>query len=181
MNKRGQFFLIAAFVIVGILVGLVTVYTSAETLPEDPTVFDISSQLNFEGASVIDHGSFNSLSRQDKINHLKSITDSYAKLNPGTDFIIIYGNSSNLSVTTYTSQDTGTVGLTFGSQPTNQFVSHQRENVYELDPQGQNKVTILIDPNDKNVRHTFDLKPGETFFIIAKEEKQGERYVATSL
>jgi len=181
MNKRGQFFLIAAFAIIGVLVGLASIYTSAEILPEDETVLDISKELNFEGASVIDHGTFYALSKQEKVDHLKTLTDFYAKLNPDTDFIIIYGNSSNLTVTTYTSQDTGTVGLTIGNQPSQQFLSQQRENTYSLDPQGQKKITILIDPNNQEVQHTFDLKAGETFFIIAKEERQGERYVETAI
>jgi hypothetical protein len=184
MNKRGQFFLIAAFAIIGVIVGLASVYTTAEALPEARTVLDLSKELNLEGASVIDHGTFYGLSREQRIDNLRMITDAHAKSNPKTDFIIIYGNSSNLSVTTYTSQDTGSVGLNIGGaggQFESLSLSEQRQNSYSLDPQGQSQVTILIDPEDKDIKHTFDLKPGETFFIIAKEERQGERYVRTAI
>jgi hypothetical protein len=181
MHKGGQFFLIAALAIVGVLIGLASVYTSAITFPEDTTVYDLSNELGFEGAAVIDHGVFYSLSLQEKIDHLEIITDEYSRLQPATDFIVIYGNSTNLTVSSYTSEDTGSVGLSLGSQNVPLSLAQNRKNVASLNPNGQNKVTIIVDPTDKNIKHSFDLKPGETFFIIAKEEKQGERYVSTSI
>ena len=44
MNKRGQFFLIAAVVVIAILVGLAALYSVADTPQEDSVVFDLSKE-----------------------------------------------------------------------------------------------------------------------------------------
>ena len=54
MHKRGQFFLIAALVVVGILVGLSIAYTTVRTPREETQIYDLSEEIYYEGAQVID-------------------------------------------------------------------------------------------------------------------------------
>ena len=61
MDKRGQFFLIAAVVIIGLIIGLSVVYNSVKAPKEDSQVYDLSKEIDYESAQVIDHGTFNAL------------------------------------------------------------------------------------------------------------------------
>src|SRR3989338_6714115 len=96
MHKRGQFYLIAALVIIGILVGLTTVYNSTKTSREDLTVFDISSALQFEGLQVVTSGIFYDLTDEEILAQLQSLINASAQQNPNHDFLGIYENKKTL-------------------------------------------------------------------------------------
>jgi hypothetical protein len=178
MNKRGQFFIIAAFVIISILFGLSAIYTTAETPSEDFFVYDLTKEIKYESGVVIDSGVFNALTKQEKDKNVENLTDYYASANLGTDFIIIFGNQTELTAIFYTTEDTGQIGLEFGGSHTGYNTTETRKynTTFELTG-GDDEVTVVI---DEDVRYTFKVKPGEMFFIILKKERQGEQFVSAS-
>lgn len=178
MNKRGQFFLIAALVIIGILVGFSATYTSIEVPREDSFVYDLSKEINYEAGTVIDSGIFNSLNAAEKNKRLNNLTDYYSEANLGTDFVIIYGDKTGMSAIFYTTQNTGTIGVDFGSGAVSNQQTQTRKYSASFIPQaGDNSITIVLDQENK---YSFNLKPGQTFFIVLKKEKQGEQFISTS-
>lgn len=177
MNKRGQFFLIAALVIIGIMIGLVAVYTTAQTPTKETMVYDLSNEINFESGQVIDSGVFNDLPENLWHNRVENLTDHYASSNLGTDFITIYGNRSEMYVLSYISDSSGSVGITSGNTPIGSSIIHQRRQNASFNPNSEDEITVLI---DQEIEYTFDIKPGQTFFVILKKEFQGERYVSAS-
>ncbi|MEK6818345.1 MAG: hypothetical protein AABY10_00250, partial [Nanoarchaeota archaeon] len=114
MNKRGQFFLIAALAIVGVIIGLTTVYNNISTVKEDFTVYDLSNEINYESAQVIDSGLFNSLDNSKIDENLKNLTDFYSKSNPDQEFVVLFGNEKKLKVVNYKKTPTGSIGVSFG-------------------------------------------------------------------
>jgi hypothetical protein len=177
MNKRGQFFLLAAIVIIGVIMGLRAIYTNVETPPEDSSIYDLSEEIHYESGAVIDSGVFFAFNENERNRRIENLTDYYAAANLGTDFIIVYGDRDKLWAVFYTTQNTGSVGLTLGSGSANYNVTTQRRfNATFVPAQGDNSVTIVLD----EVSYTFDLSPGQTFFIVLKKERQGEQFVSAS-
>src|SRR3989344_2736787 len=64
MNKRGQFFLIAAVVIAGILIGLGAVYVSLSSQKEDRIVYDLTKEISYEASRVIDKGELGAFKKE---------------------------------------------------------------------------------------------------------------------
>ena len=177
MNKRGQFFLIAAVVIISILFGLSAIYTTAETPTEDPLVYDLTKEIKYETGAVIDSGVFNALTEEQRDRNIENLTDYYASANVGSDLIVIFGDQMTMTAIFYTTQDTGEIGLDFGGPPLKHVVDQVRKYNTTFALTNDNEVTIVI---DKDVRYTFTVKPGEMFFVILKKERQGEQFVSAS-
>ena len=102
MNKRGQFFLIAALVIVTTLIELSTVYISTTSPNEDTQVFDISEEINQEAAQVIFNG-YESGNTQDIDNNIRDLVSFYAKTNPESDIAVYYGDQDKVQSIVYES------------------------------------------------------------------------------
>lgn len=177
MNKRGQFFLVAALVIIGILFGLATTYSNTQTSARETVVYDLSNEMNFEAGQVIDHGVFYSVNTEERNRRIENITDYYSRANPGTDFTVVYGDRNRLYIVAYNSGTAGSFGLTIGSNQIGSNIEQvSRFNDTIVPPVGDNEVTVVLG----SARHTFTLRPGQTFFVLLKKENSGGSYVASS-
>lgn len=178
MNKRAQFFLVAALVIIGVVFGLSMIYTNIETPTEDHFVYDLTGEINYEAGSVIDSGIFNAITEEQRNRNLENLTDYYASANLGSDLMIVYGNQTAMIAIFYTTEDTGSIGIDLGGSGLSHEVDEDRRynSTFLLTPE-DDSVTIVI---DEDLRLTFNVKPGEMFFIVLKKERQGEQFVAAS-
>jgi hypothetical protein len=174
MQKRGQFFLIAAVVIVGVMFGLTTVYNHIQSPSEDTTVYDLSKEISFETAKVIDNGVF--LSDTNTLEKIENLTDFYSATNPKTDLIIIYGNEEIITVIFYNRTQTGSIGIEVGSTvsttPTEQTFKQKSEEISYPDPR---EVSIEL---GFGIPFNFTLRQGQIFYLVLKKETLGERFVA---
>ena len=177
LNKRGQFFLIAALVIIVIIIGFAAFYNVAETPPEDIVIYDLSKEINFEAGEVIDSGIFNALTTDDWHKNLENLTDYYAKANLGNDFFIVYGNRSRMFILAYTTKNTGSVSVGASTIDTTEV---RRVNVSFAPSADEGTVTLVIPKENLNITNTFNIKPGQTFYAIIQKERLGERYVVAS-
>jgi hypothetical protein len=107
MNKRGQFYLIAAIVIVSLIAGFFTVtnYTKQE---ESTRVYDLSEELGIEGNQVLDYGlvqqSSESTSGAQSMKSLfENFTSRYSKYvsDNSINIYFIFGNTTSISVVSY--------------------------------------------------------------------------------
>jgi len=177
LNKKGQFFLIAALIIIGILISLRVVYNVAQGPPEDTQTYDLSEEIKFEGAQVIDNGIFTAKDQTEINSKVEFLTNHYFELGTQDDLIIVVGDEREANIIYYTHKTTGFVGIGLGSQPitltqTEQTKLTATESVspgtpIELTFQGQNL-------------GTFNIKKGQTFYLVLKKEKNGEQIVATN-
>lgn len=199
MNKRGQFFLIAALIIVVITIGLSTVYVSLKTQPEDFRVYDLSDEINFESSKVIDVGILEGEeSSVITYNNLKDLTTSYAILNPESDFIIYYGNEEGIQARSYENEEGGTVGFNLGGTETTDPLIRRiiTDDTLYVDggiicetaeettcpPDKTPTVEVLLSEEDeeKEYKYSFNLKKGQNFFIILKKDRGNERIVVSN-
>ena len=56
MNKRGQFYIVAAIIIVLTLSGILSITTYAIAKPSPKTIQDLSKDLKTESSKIVDHG-----------------------------------------------------------------------------------------------------------------------------
>jgi hypothetical protein len=91
MQRRGQFFLITALVIVAILIGLGTVYTVFKAPPEKCYMIDLANEMKTEANSVIASSSSSFSTDPDQLrDNLKETIDIYSQSNPGVEIAVVY-------------------------------------------------------------------------------------------
>ncbi len=162
-------------VIVGIMFGLVTVYNVATTSDEDTTIYDLSDEINFEAAQVIDNGVFDpAKNQQDVADNIENLTDFYSDTNPESDFLVLYGDESSLTAIFYNSTESGSIGIDLGGTVLVELESTTRTINDTIDPQGQSSIKITFGVT----QYDFTLRPGQIFYLVIKKEDSNERYVS---
>ncbi len=176
MNKRGQFYLIAAIVIVSLIVGFFTITNSAEQ-KESTKVYDLSEDLGIEGNQVLDFGliqqsSSDSSEKMSLKDLFENFTNKYSQYVSDSNIKIffIFGNSTAISVVSY-NELSGSFSIGDSSIPIK-----GGKNVQTVVPK-EDKITVIID----DIEYSFKLKPGENFYyIISQENSDGTKEVRTS-
>lgn len=177
MDKRGQFFLIAALVIVGIIITLGAINISIRTPLEDNTAFyDLSREIDYESNKLIDYGVYESQSRTQINEKLASLVSNYAAINPDTEMLLIYGSAGNLFILYYNETSAGVAGISSGGPPTGIPQKAIKPQVPEYNYNTETKTVEVTLAEDSVL--TFELKEGENFFIVLKKESGGETLVA---
>tara|TARA_Y100000310_G_scaffold345677_1_gene468173 strand:+ start:4467 stop:5081 length:615 start_codon:yes stop_codon:yes gene_type:complete len=173
MNKRGQFFLLAAIIIVAIVISLALVYNRARAPEEDISIFDLSDEIDFEASQVIDSGVFN-IQDETKIGeNIENITDYYAKQNQGTDIITIYGNANQITAVLYKNTEVGSVSIATSGDPINLDTITEIKKSKDFQAT-EGEVTIELDGTPRS----FNLKKGQNFYIVLKKPRGQEQFVA---
>ena len=94
MNKKAQFFLIAALIIAGAIIGLGTVYNTSQIEESDAEVLEFTDELSAELQQIQDAGTFTG---NDTVEvEMEKLITFYQKQSPDSDLIILYGNEDGL-------------------------------------------------------------------------------------
>ncbi len=178
MNKRGQFYIIAAIIIILAVAGLASIRTYTTVTPKPRSIESVGSELREEGYRVVDFGVYN---KENITKYLNNFTDIYApyflRKTGNANAIFVYGNTSDLFSAKFDNVSTGRVSATVGgSNPSwnmdTSFVNRTRVN---FDPITR-KVTVTIFNNP----YEFDIKNNEMFYFVIIQEKDGEVYIERS-
>jgi len=177
MNKRGQFYLIAAVMIVLIVSSLTSVTTYAIVNSKSKTIQDLGKDLKEESSRVIDYGVCNSenLGEYANINELIEdfISEKYGpyflKRTENANVFFVYGDKTNLQTIRYKEEVSGIILM--GSLTTwttlNPYAEKTDANVIG------NEIMLTVLDNE----YTFELKDNEMFYFIILQEKGEERYI----
>jgi len=196
-NKRGQFYLIAAIIIIGALIGVVTVTNFAITRQsaDEIKVYQLSQELKLESEQVINYGILTS----SLDTALSDFTKEYSSYigNKDNDIYFIYGDKKSITVIGYVSTDTGSVGLDFGGNPvtiniqgnvidTKNFDFSNPTDLYELfgcktDCDKYVKDNELTQTNVivevAGTKYPLNIKEGENFFFVIQQVNQEEEVI----
>jgi hypothetical protein len=165
MEKRGQFFLIAALVIVGLLIGVGTVYNSINAPEEETRAVDVEKAIEFESLRII-----SSVPSSQVQNNLDDLIMHYSI--PGQNIGIVYGNKNTPYALLYSCAKSVSTELggastpeTCTTEPTNRPILTDGQGAY-------------IEINNQKY---YTESSGDTyFFIIVSYESSEGNYVATS-
>ena len=153
LNKRGQFYLVAALAIISIVIGMASMANSSRTTAGYKTIYEIEEELVIESEQVLDYGLVNNL---DTITLMTDFTETFSNSFNEIEFYFIFGKTANLKAFKYFN------GIS-------EDVSGEISVVSE-------KILITVD----GINYNFDLTQGENFYYIIFDETGGEKYVATN-
>ena len=151
MLKRGQFYFIAAFIIIALLSGLSIIYTSIKTGNENVDINEIVKEIKYEINQLIDNRVIANSNDNQIADNIKEVS-AYYKNRHDLDAIIVYGNESIAYIINSTAITLSIPISTTGKK----LVRLQLPNEYEFEMIG----------NYKNL------------YVIALRENDGERAVA---
>jgi len=182
MKKRGQFYLLAAIVIITIIGGFAAVSNYTQNQGSSK-IFDLKEELGIESGKVLEYGIVSDnetitvgTEHISIIEHFIDLYEQYAGENKKIYFI--YGNREEVTLITYDQVVTGSlriVGSANANTPIVQDILGTDVARETFTPRG-GKVTITIE----GVNYDFNIKPGENFFFVISQELEGEQHVAIS-
>lgn len=171
MNKRGQFYLLAAIVIVAIIIGLAGVmnYSKVKT---DTKLIDLGEELGIEGGKVLEYGVYNQ--GENKVEDFAGKYDDYA--GEDKNLFFIFGNSEGVFVLTYDEIIIGTISM-------GQTSFSIEEGIAQIEPAeilGNKIFVTLTDPETRETNtYEFELNPGENFYFVIFQKIGDEQHVVT--
>jgi len=170
-NRRGQFYLVAAIVIISVSVGFIVISNSVSS-SQTPNILYQRDEMKIESANVITNALNNQLSGIQLTNNLADYSQRYIHLSRDENFYFAFGNSTNMTfmayqayfsnVTLYNQIDyTNLVGV---------------GNTYITNFAPGNNVTININ----GASYIFPISPGENFNFVLTSYAGGQNYTAIS-
>ncbi len=153
-RKRGQFFLIAALVIIVVVFSFGVVSNSARTSNFDSGKLNaVAKDIKYESVQLINQGVYNNFTSAVIYFDLQNITSSYSEFYPQYNISIIYGNSydSVFNAATYSSGTSYNLDLT-------------------TDP--------VLGVSLNNVPYSFNITKGYNFYVIVSANQDGETYIS---
>ena len=175
MDKRGQFFLIAALVIAGIIItfGIINITTRAPA--EDVAIYDLSNEIGYESGQLIDRGVYMSLSPGQLSSQVISLIGNYSASNPDTDITVVYGDAANITAVSYENVPSGSEGVNIGGTTSQVLQTRRTIQSHRASVNPSGNITVRLNDTESL---SFDLKQGENFYLILKKNVKGERLVA---
>jgi len=179
MKKRGQFYLIAAVIIIALIIGFVVIQNYSKERVEYTTIYGLEEGLEIESAKVLDYGIYSELNSTQMINLLKGFTEAYAEYAQLDRLYFIFGNSEQISVAGYHDLEDDTILVDIGGANATELIIKKKEYKKEDYPAQETDITTVI-ITINNIEYKFDLKPGENFYFILMINFKGEQYVVTN-
>ena len=182
MNKGGQFFLVAAIIIVGIMMSLTAIVNSAEVGKDNEAFYDLAKEVKFETDRVLDMGVFNP-NEVDIVNDLPVFLENYANYIAQEQVVFIYGDLNDINALYFQEVSSGSIGIDTGPVSTNQvleilFVNQILEDAKvekeDFDSDGIDEVKVSVNNNE----YIFNLKEGQFFYLVMIKNEDDERFVA---
>lgn len=174
MEKRGQFFLIAAIIIITITLSITSLVNTVSVRDPNENFFDRSNEIRTESKKVIDYGVYYNNDTQEL---LRSFLNNYSSYIADDRALFIFGNQTAIDGL-YFERDAlaGSVGVGAGGLPLNDFVHEVRHGSATINwDQGRNIVHVTIE----GVGYDFSLHEGENFYFVIIREEQGESYASS--
>ena len=182
-NKRGQFYLIAAVVIIGVLIGLAVVTNFVIERKAYDKFIDIHDELRLESENIINHGVFDD--DDDVAILLENFAEQYAQyIGEENDVLFVYGDEETLSANaSRASGETGPyvhwVSL-FSVQSSVSLVIGGRNLPIEVNTAGIETDTLSLGVGDEDfiisvgdTNYEFELTEGKNFFFVIRQPGDG--------
>jgi hypothetical protein len=169
-NKRGQFYIVTALLIVMVIITLASTTTYAYTKSNPNTIYELGSELNQESIQIIDHGIYTNQNTNQLISDFSNnaFADYFIPKTENIELFLIYGNNLEAKLIKYNTVNKGTISSTMGDIEIKDILIEEST----LTPQ-EGEIEIII----KDKTYPFNLKPGENFFFIISNQRGEELFI----
>ena len=174
MNKRGQFFLVAALIASSLLFGLTTVINSAQSTGEDRAFYGLSDEIDFETKRVLDYGTYY-YEHVSSDQLMREFLTEYADYIAQEKVLFLYGNANSLEGLYFSNRAIGSIGVGTGGGATIIPIQQVSGSVADVRVEGD-RINVVIG----GVTYPFTLLEGQNFFFVIIKERDQEAYVATN-
>ena len=173
LAKRGQFYLVTAVVLAGIIIGISAIsnYSKKE---KSPGLDELKEEIGIESEKTLDYGTGNNLNSTQMYRLMQNFTNYYVnhESRAEKDLYFIFGNGNNLTVSGYQEEDK-TVSVSSGSSQAT--ITQAKGNFTGgIDPSG-NTIILSIDGD----AYGFNLSAAENFYFVIAQNTGGGEYVVT--
>jgi len=177
ISKKGQFYIIAAVIIIVTLSGLVAIVNYAKTRPEPIKFYDLSEQFYGEASKVVDYGVINNADVQSKLDNFTKTFLKYSNSKePNINFVFVYGNSSSLTVFQSNQSKEGSESRITLNTGSTQSVKIIPEDNLDISKTVYTPTQDTIALNFSGAVYNFNLTGGQQFFVVLRLEKANETY-----
>jgi hypothetical protein len=166
-NKSGQFYLLAAIIIISIIIGFVAISNFAKKDSQIKTN-DLGKELGVEGGEVLDFGTVSNERNIPKL--IEDFAQKYSQYtsDPNREILFIYGSGSKIYSVNSTDLSTG--GIQLGSIG----IHTQKETILST-PLSVENGNVAITFNGQN--YIFEVKEGENFYFVINQQIGDNSYV----
>lgn len=202
MNKRGQFYIIAALIIAAIIAGLLAEVNYAKRRPKPIKFYDLSEDYEAEVTRIIDRGIYLGKKEEqindDVANFTKKFLDYAQEKDPNLQLFYLYGNSQKITAVNYALEDAeivtekvsetisgggafavSKINITMGGTTFTRSVKERMEHFEEIsttmaDPGNEVKVVVA------GVAYNFDLREGNVIHYVVETVSHEEFHIVRS-
>ncbi|MFH1918173.1 MAG: hypothetical protein ABIJ14_03690 [Nanoarchaeota archaeon] len=181
-NKRGQYYLVAALIIITIIIGFVTLSNYSKKPSIHTTIYGLEKGLEVESTKVLDYGIYNELDEVNTTQLLERFSQEYSEYAELDQLYFIFGNSQNVSVAGYHDLEGGEVLVDLGGKESSKIRLDKKEykkQDYTAEEEGIDEIEIVT-ITINGVEYPFELYSGENFYFILAVNLKGEQYVITN-
>ena len=170
-NKRGQFYLFAAIIIITLIIGYAAVSNYAKK--DSTKVYNLKEELGIESEMVLDFGILKSdeINNEELIEHFTTLYAEFA--GDEKEIYYIFGNSEKIIAYKYGDIVEGVITINIGDSSAELTIDKKVKEDIDVEQEG-NKIILTIEDN----KYEFDLKPGDNFYFIISEKIGDETHVA---
>ena len=185
MEKRGQFFILAAVIISSVIVGLAGTanYVKTNQVPEN--FYALNSEINSESNKVIDYVVYNEESDRALEDFISKVAENILDQDPDTELYFIYGDTSSVTVNTDYAKEGGSaeasseISLQIGDRVFEK-TTRDKANTYRsyvsivpITPEMEEKITLHISEKE----YDFPLRENLKIISVIKKEIKNETYI----
>ena len=170
-DKRGQFYLLAAVVIVSMIIGFIGVNNLLKR-GGDVDLDYTGEELDFESGQVLEYGVTYGGELDELVEHFTTSYEEYA--GSEKEILFVFGDSQDtIEVYSYTDVVIGSIGLL----GTSAKISKKEKNThFDVVSIGDNEVSVTF----KNQEYVFEIKPGDNFYFVISQTVGDEEYIITN-
>ena len=160
-NKRGQFYLISALIIITVLLSFVTYRGYIAAPPIRYKIYDLGEELGIETAEVIDHGIYTGKDFGQIMSDWAEEFKDYSNLED-EQFVFVYVEGGVIKGRSYSQVDTGDISVQTAED---RGIRLPQTDTVLTDIRPQESVTLSL--GDVNTTVTAeDLEEGGYYFVI---------------
>ena len=167
MNKRGQFYIVVALIIISLATGFVVISNRASTA-QNSYIPNLKDEISIESSSIINYASYNNLGNSQTESMLVNLSNYYINNSQNGNLYFVIGTNDSFVVRAYQrySENTSVEGEAWNPGTLGQ--------VHEKSGSG-NSIDIKIN----NTSYLFAINPGENFHFVISSLSNGQKYVVT--